>query len=223
MANLLVVEDDLKLNDLIKEYLSQYNYKVFQAKNYNETQAILAKEKINLIVLDVMLPEIHGFDICKKIRQTSLIPIIFLSAKGETTDRIAGIEIGADDYINKPFEPRELLARIESILKRYKPVAEEKIITIGDLKIDLEKKNALLKNKVLKLTYLEFEILCLFAKNKGIILNRDFIINELHQTEWDGFNRSIDVLLGRLRKKIKDNKDKPIIKTIWGRGYGIGV
>ena len=116
--NILLVEDDLKLNELIKNYFASYNYRVFQAENNSEAEEILAKEKIHLIILDIMLPTMNGFDICKKIRQTSNTPILFLSARGEVTDKIVGLEIGADDYMSKPFEPRELLTRVGAILRR---------------------------------------------------------------------------------------------------------
>ena len=220
--NILLVEDDLKLNDLIKNYFATYNYRVFQAEDSSEAEEILAKEKIHLIILDIMLPKMNGFEFCKKIRKTSDIPILFLSARGEVTDKIVGLEIGADDYMSKPFEPRELLTRVGAILRRTKisPISKKEEV-MGAIKINWDLKKVYLNQNPLQLTYLEFELLALFFKNKGKILDRDFILKKLHNLEWDGYNRSVDVLVGRLRQKIQDNKKNPIIKSAWGRGYGI--
>ena len=220
--NILLVEDDLKLNDLIKNYFTIYNYRVFQAEDNIEAEKILAKEKIHLIILDIMLPKMNGFEFCKKIRKTSDIPILFLSARGEVTDKIVGLEIGADDYMSKPFEPRELLTRVGAILRRTKisPISKKEEV-MGAIKINWDLKKVYLNQNPLQLTYLEFELLALFFKNKGKILDRDFILKKLHNLEWDGYNRSVDVLVGRLRQKIQDNKKNPIIKSAWGRGYGI--
>ena len=220
--NILLVEDDLKLNDLIKNYFATYNYRVFQAEDSSEAEEILAKEKIHLIILDIMLPKMNGFEFCKKIRKTSDIPILFLSARGEVTDKIVGLEIGADDYMSKPFEPRELLTRVGAILRRTKisPISKKEEV-MGAIKINWDLKKVYLNQNPLQLTYLEFELLALFFKNKGKILDRDFILKKIHNLEWDGYNRSVDVLVGRLRQKIQDNKKNPIIKSAWGRGYGI--
>ena len=169
--NILLVEDDLKLNELIKNYFASYNYRVFQAENNSEAEEILAKEKIHLIILDIMLPTMNGFDICKKIRQTSNTPILFLSARGEVTDKIVGLEIGADDYMSKPFEPRELLTRVGAILRRAeKNPVQKKTETIGKIKIDWDHKKAYLNHDHIQLTYLEFELLALFFKNKALYL-----------------------------------------------------
>ena len=164
----------------------------------------------------------NGFEFCKKIRKTSDIPILFLSARGEVTDKIVGLEIGADDYMSKPFEPRELLTRVGAILRRTKisPISKKEEV-MGAIKINWDLKKVYLNQNPLQLTYLEFELLALFFKNKGKILDRDFILKKLHNLEWDGYNRSVDVLVGRLRQKIQDNKKNPIIKSAWGRGYGI--
>ena len=216
--NILLVEDDLKLNELIKNYFASYNYRVFQAEDNIEAKKILVKETIHLVILDIMLPKMNGFEICKKIRKTSSIPILFLSARGEVTDKIVGLEIGADDYMSKPFEPRELITRVGAILRRTEtnPVQKE---TIGKIKINWNLKIAYLHQTPLQLTYLEFELLALFFNNKGKILGRNFILKKLHNSEWDGYNRSVDVLVNRLRQKIQDDKKNPLIKSAWGKGY----
>jgi two-component system phosphate regulon response regulator OmpR len=218
--SILIVEDDQKLNDLISEHLVKNNYKTHQAHDYSKIENILASFEIHLIILDIMLPELNGFDICKRIRKNSDIPILFLSARGDITDKVVGLELGADDYMSKPFHPRELLARIEAILRRTQIVDKEKFV-LGELTIDWRKKKVFLKENTITLTYLEYELLALLAKNKGEILDRDYILKNLHDLEWDGFNRSIDVLVGRLRKKINDTADNPLIRTVWGRGYAM--
>ena len=217
---ILIIEDDLKLNNLISEYLTKNNYQTHQTDDYWGAKNILAKHSIHFIVLDIMLPEINGFNICKKIRKNSQIPILFLSARGEITDKIIGLELGADDYMSKPFEPRELLARIEAIFRRFNNL-NENIFILGKLKIDLEKKKVFIKNTPIQLTYLEYEMLILLAKNKGVVLDRDHILEKLYNLEWDGLNRCVDVLVGRLRKKIEDSPEDPIIRTAWGRGYAM--
>ena len=196
------------------------NYKTYPAQNYQEVETILNNQEIHLIILDIMLPEVNGFDICKAIRKTCQIPILFLSARGEVTDKVVGLELGADDYMSKPFEPRELLARIEAILRRSKQSIEKKFV-FKNLIIDRENKKVYFQNIPIELTYLEYEMLDLLARNKGRILDRDYILEKLHNLEWDGLNRSIDVLIGRLRKKIKDKDGDSIIKTAWGRGYAM--
>ena len=215
---ILIIEDDQKLANLLSEYLQKNNYQAQIACDYQEAKDILIKGKIDFIILDIMLPTTSGFNICKKIRETSQIPILFLSARGEITDKVVGLELGADDYMSKPFEPRELLARVEAILRRQK-IEDFSEFHLRDLKINWEKKEVFLKNHSVILTYLEYQLLSLLAKNKGSILDRDMIVNNLYGLEWNGMNRAVDVLLGRLRKKINDNQKKPIIRTVWGRGY----
>jgi len=180
----------------------------------------LEEETPDLVILDVMLPEMDGFEVCRTIRQSSSVPVVMLTARGEVMDRVVGLEIGADDYLPKPFEPRELVARIQAILRRIQTKSKSGIKTIGALCIDSHKYEVRVDDKLVHLTLNEFECLVLLVKNKGKVLNRDQIIEELRGIEWDAFNRSVDITMSRLRQKLGDDPKNPrFIKTIWGTGY----
>jgi DNA-binding response OmpR family regulator len=168
-----------------------------------------------------MLPGKDGFEVCKEIRKSSRIPVIMLTARGDVTDRVVGLELGADDYLSKPFEPRELVARIQSVLRRFGPREPQGgLLQCDGLKVDLGRRVAKLKGRDLSLTTTEFEILAFFMKNPGAVMNRDRIMEYLKGIECEAFNRSIDIAVSRLRKKLKDPANKPkFFKTIWGEGY----
>jgi DNA-binding response OmpR family regulator len=174
----------------------------------------------NLVILDVMLPGMNGFEVIRIIRRTQAVPVIMLTARGEFADRVVGLELGADDYLAKPFEPRELAARIQSILRR----TEQSVITakrkFGPLVVDFQKRVASLHGLPLDLTTTEFAALSLLAENPGTVLSRDQIMDALRGMECEAFNRSIDITMSRLRQKLKDNPKSPeFIKTVWGTGY----
>jgi DNA-binding response OmpR family regulator len=174
----------------------------------------------DLIILDIMLPDMDGFEVCKQIRRDYSVPIIMLTARGEVTDRIVGLELGADDYLPKPFEPRELLARIQSILRRTRAETKVEIKRFAQITVDFKKHLVLLNDKPLDLTATEFEILKLFLRHPGRVLNRNQILDSLWDIDGDVFNRSVDVLISRLRQKLGDDPKNPrFIKTIWGSGY----
>jgi DNA-binding response OmpR family regulator len=218
--HILVIDDDEKLNELLSDYLGQFNYKISTATHPQQGLQILKERTPDLLILDIMLPEMSGFEVCKEIRKISQVPIIMLTARGEVTDRIVGLELGADDYLPKPFDPRELLARIQSVLRRFEYKSEQLLIVIGDLKIDIDRQFVSIKEKAVILTTMEFELLTLFARNPGRVLNRDYLMDHLRGIDWDVFDRSIDVLLSRLRQKLGDDPKNPSwIKTIWGAGY----
>jgi DNA-binding response OmpR family regulator len=167
-----------------------------------------------------MLPEMDGFEVCKTIRRSSSVPIIMLTARGEVTDKVVGLELGADDYLAKPFEPRELVARIQSVLRRGRPISDPRSLSFNRLTIDLAKQVALLDGKPVDLTTNEFSALALLAKNAGKVLNRDQILQELRGMDCEAFNRSVDITMSRLRQKLKDDPRSPeFIKTVWGTGY----
>ena len=171
-------------------------------------------------ILDVMLPDTDGLELCRIIRKSWDIPIIMLTARGDVTDRIVGLELGADDYLAKPFEPRELVARIQAVLRRGTAAEQKVFIETGDVVLHLDKQKATLKGKNLDLTTAEFEMLAFFVKNQGKVLKRDRILDEIRGLDWDSFDRSIDVLVSRLRQKLGDDSRNPkYIKTIWGSGY----
>jgi DNA-binding response OmpR family regulator len=167
-----------------------------------------------------MLPEMDGFEVCRTIRQTSNLPIIMLTARGEITDKVVGLELGADDYLAKPFEPRELVARIQSVLRRSRLLKDTRSLSFNRLTIDPAKQIVLLDGRPVDLTTNEFRALALLARNAGKVLNRDQILQELRGIDCDAFNRSVDITVSRLRQKLQDNPKSPeFIKTVWGTGY----
>ena len=219
-GKILIIDDDEKLNHLLADYLGKMGFTVLTATLPTTGLEKLEVENPDLVILDVMLPEMDGFEVCRSIRQSSSVPVIMLTARGEVMDRIVGLEIGADDYLPKPFEPRELVARIQAILRRIQIKSKSEIKTIGALSIDFHKYEVRVDEKLVHLTLNEFECLVLLVKNSGKTLNRDQIIEELRGIEWDAFNRSVDITMSRLRQKLGDDPKNPrFIKTIWGTGY----
>jgi len=217
---ILVIDDDEKLNALLKEYLSNYGFSVLSRTTPSEGLKAIKQLKPDLIILDVMLPEADGFETCRNIRKEYTTPVIMLTARGDVTDRIVGLEIGADDYLPKPFEPRELVARIQTILRRSSGNVNENIRKSGGLSMNVKRRLVTLDDKEIDLTTGEFEILKLFLKRPGIVFSRTQILDSLGDMEWDFYNRSIDVLISRLRQKLKDDPKNPrFIKTVWGAGY----
>lgn len=223
MANLIMIEDDLKLGELVKTYLERNSHSVYHALRPSIGLDKMEEKHYDLLVLDIMLPEMDGFEVLKRIRKTSNIPVIMLTARSDVNDRIVGLELGADDYLPKPFEPRELLARIDSILRRSAFDATEGSIpsfSMKGLEVNFERREAFFKDENMDLTTMEFELLSLFIKEKGKALSRDDIMNGLQGIDSNVFSRSIDILVSRLRQKLGDNsKEATFIKTIWGKGY----
>ncbi len=219
-SKIFIIDDDEKLNELLTEYLAKYGFEVETSVNPVEGLERMKTIDPDLIILDVMLPEIEGFEVCKIIRQESTIPIIMLTARGEITDKVVGLEIGADDYMPKPFEPRELVARIQSVLRRSKSETKTNILDFSGLKVNLENHDVTINDELIELTSTEFELLTLFVKNPGKVLSRDQIMEWVSGIEWESFNRSVDVLVSRLRHKLGDDPKHPkYLKTIWGTGY----
>lgn len=216
----LVIDDDEKLNNLLKDYLKKFGYQVKTVTHPEDGLEILESELPDIIILDIMLPGMDGFETCKEIRKLYNVPIIMLTARGDVTDRIVGLEIGADDYLSKPFEPRELVARIQSILRRGKDVMKSDRIKFGNLIVDINKHTVTLESKNIELTTMEFEVLALFVKNPGKVMTRDRIMERTHNVDWEAFDRTVDVLVSRLRQKLQDDPKNPsYFKTIWGKGY----
>ncbi len=220
MTKILVIDDDEKLNHLLKEYFIGFGFETIVAIHPEDGLDKLKNCSPDIIILDVMLPEIDGFEVCRKIRKKHTTPIIMLTARGDVTDKIVGLEIGADDYLSKPFEPRELVARIQTVLRRITKTATRAELFFGDLSINFEKRAAYLEGIDIDLSTNEFQALALLIKNQGTVLNRDQILEELRGIECEAFNRSVDITMSRLRQKLKDDPKSPeYIKTIWGAGY----
>ncbi len=218
--NILIIDDDIKLTNLLAGYLAKFNFSVRAASHPDEGLDSIEKTLPDLIILDIMLPGMDGFEVCRRIRNRHTVPIIMLTARGDVTDRIVGLELGADDYLPKPFEPRELVARIQSVLRRSSEKTGGRRLVIGDMEIDIDGHAASLGGKKLDLTTMEFDLLALFARNPGIVLDRDRIFETIKGLDDDSFDRSIDVLVSRLRGKLGDDPRNPrYLKTIRGAGY----
>ena len=217
---ILIIDDDQKLNTLLINYLKKFNLAATAVTHPHDGISLLEKEMPDLIILDIMLPDMDGFEVCKTIRKKYIVPIVMLTARGDVTDRIVGLEIGADDYLPKPFEPRELVARIQSIFRRAAKNQDRKQYKYRNLVVNLKNQKITLNNKEINLTTSEFKILKLFIENSGKILSRDVILNEIRSIEWEAFDRSVDVIVSRLRSKLGDNPKNPfLLKTMWGSGY----
>lgn len=216
-SKVLIIDDDEKLAEALRDYLNKYNYQVHCSHHPKDGLLALHSFAPHIIILDIMMPDIDGLSLCQEIRHQSDVPIIFLSARGDTTDRIVGLELGADDYMPKPFEPRELIARIESILRRHRPTIA---FTGNNLEINEEAMTVNLKGVPLELTAAEFQALNYLYKNRSKIVSRDELLTFLQGMDSEVFGRAIDILISRLRQKLKDDPKEPqFIKTIRGMGY----
>ena len=221
MEKILIIDDDIQLAELIVEFLESFNYDIYTKHTPEEGLAFLNKTGADLIILDIMLPGMDGFQVLRKIRENLITPVIMLTARGEVTDRIVGLELGADDYLPKPFEPRELLARIQSILRRSQsPGSMVDILEFDFLTIDKLKQEVLLEGEVVHLSTTEYEALLLFAENPGQVLDREQLVENLRGITWQSYDRSVDVLVSRLRNKLGETPSNTrFIKTVHGVGY----
>jgi DNA-binding response OmpR family regulator len=217
---ILIIDDDEGLNQLLVKFLGEFGFKTLAANHPKQGLRLLKEKQPDLVILDIMLPEIDGFQVCKTIRETNAVPIIMLTARGEITDKIVGLELGADDYLPKPFEPRELVARIHSVMRRATGTHETRRYAFKGLELDFAKHSVRLNDEPVELTTNEFMALALLVRNAGKVLDRDQILQELRGMDCDAFNRSVDITMSRLRNKLKDDPKAPtFIKTIWGAGY----
>jgi len=222
MIKILLIDDDFRHSELLKNYLSRYGMKLDCISDAEKGLKRFELSDPDLLLLDIMLPGMNGFDVCTEIRKTSNVPIIMLTARGDVSDRISGLELGADDYIGKPFEPRELVARIQSVLRRVdKEVkSSDGILKFDGLTLDTNKRTAEVDEKSIELTSMEYELLFILAKNTGKKMHRDELLSKLRGINATILTRSIDIMVSRVRNKIGD-KAKParFIQTIWGIGY----
>ena len=219
-TQVLIVDDDEKLTTLLSEYLGRYGLSVRAASHPDDGLRLLRADPPDLVILDVMLPGMDGFAVCRRIRETSRVPIIMLTARGDVTDRVVGLEIGADDYLAKPFEPRELVARIQAVLRRGAQPGGDERVTVGRLELNWSARSAHLDGEALTLTTAEFDLLGLLVRNRGRILSRDRIMDETRGVDWEAFDRSVDVLVSRVRQKLGDDPRQPAwIRTVRGAGY----
>ena len=222
---ILVIDDDPELRELLEAYLSQQGFDVVTVRDGLEMDAIFAEFQIDLVILDLMLPGEDGLSIAKRLKQQNNLPIIIVSAQGDDIDRIVGLEVGADDYVSKPFNPRELLARIRAVLRRTNnnaPLKDSasKSLSFGKFQLDLNAHRLFCEGNPVLLTSGEFDLLHLLVQHPNEVMDRDKILDLLTGAERSPFDRSIDVRVTRLRGKIEENPAEPgFIKTIWGKGY----
>jgi len=222
MSRVLLIDDDAKLSGLLSAYFKRFDFELLAATHPERGLELLESENPDLIILDVMLPDMDGFEVCRRIRKQSAVPIIMLTARGEVTDRIVGLELGADDYLPKPFEPRELVVRMQSVLRRA--VTDDRTasdtLSFDGLQIQQEKRQVELDGQLIELTTMEYELLVLLSMNPGKVFSRDAILNGLRGIDAQLFSRSVDILVSRLRQKLGDTAKQPrFIKTVWGSGY----
>ncbi|MCI8508989.1 MAG: response regulator transcription factor [Lachnospiraceae bacterium] len=218
----LVVDDESRMRKLVKDFLIRKDYAVLEAADGEEAVDIFLENKdISLIILDVMMPKMDGWQVCKEIRAFSEVPIIMLTAKGDERDELLGFELGVDEYISKPFSPKILVARVEAILRRTSGAAQEELLVAGDIELDIAAHTVKVKGKNIELSFKEFELLNYFVVNQGVALSREKILNNVWNYDYFGDARTIDTHVKKLRSKLGDCGD--YIKTIWGMGYKFNI
>lgn len=225
MANqkILIADDESRLRKLVRDYLTRENYDVIEAADGEEALELFYREpKIDLIILDIMMPKHNGYEVCKEIRQTSKVPILMLTAKGEEADVLQGFDIGADEYITKPFSPRILVARINAVLRRTSDGdGEDGKMEVAGICIDKNAHVVTIDGKEIALSVKEFELLSYFVQNEGIALSRETILNNVWNYDYFGDARTIDTHVKKLRSKLGEKGN--LIKTVWGMGYKFEV
>ena len=226
MSKVLIIDDDKHHSELLQAYFKRFGIQLVCAQDADEGFRKLRREDPDLLLLDVMLPGRDGFEKCREIRKTSTMPIIMLTARGDVIDRVSGLELGADDYVGKPFEPRELVARVQAILRRTEASgADQSILRFNGLSIETDTRSVRVDERAVDLTSMEYELLLILAKRHGKKLSRDDILSELRGIDAAILTRSVDIMVSRLRQKLGDSVKPPrFIQTVWGRGYSfIGV
>ena len=219
---ILVVDDESRMRKLVKDFLTKKNFQVLEAGNGEEAMDIFYEEKdIALIILDVMMPKMDGWEVCREIRKNSKVPIIMLTARSDERDELLGFDLGVDEYISKPFSPKILVARVEAILRRTGQNTPEDVISAGGIVIDKAAHLATVDGKPMELSFKEFELLTYFLENQGIALSREKILNSVWNYDYFGDARTIDTHVKKLRSKMGDKGE--YIKTVWGMGYKFEV
>lgn len=217
-SKILVVDDESRMRKLVRDFLVKNNYEVVEAADGEEAlNLFFEKNDIDLVILDVMMPKMDGWQVCREIRAYSKIPIIMLTAKSDERDELLGFELGVDEYISKPFSPKILVARVEAILRRTGQAAAELIVEAGGIRLDKQAHSVTVEGKPVDLSYKEFELLAYFMENKGIALSREKILNGVWNYDYFGDARTIDTHVKKLRSKMGVKGE--LIKTIWGMGY----
>ena len=223
MARILIIDDDVRLGALLERLFKPEGFQVTLVTDGLQGVRRACAEVFDIVVLDVMLPGLDGFEVLRRIRQQSSVPVLMLTAKGTDNDRVVGLELGADDYLPKPFNPRELVARIKAVLRRAEPAVaatRSEALRVGDLAIDAARREATVRGTAVQLTTTEFDLLRCFMRYPGQVLSRDALMDMLRGVGYAAYDRSIDVHVKNLRAKIEaDSRTPKYIKTIWGTGY----
>ena len=218
---ILIVDDEKRIIDLAQMYLEQDGFQVMSATNGAVAQRLILRDKPSLVVLDLMLPGMDGLEVCRRVREKSDVPIIMLTARSEDIDKIVGLELGADDYLTKPFNPRELVARIRAILRRTDRGDSDEVlpatIVVGNLKVDAQRRRVEVEGRAVDLRMKEFDLLQTLADNKGLVFSRERLLNVVWGYDFAGETRTVDVHIAHLRHKLKGMD--PVIETVWGVGY----
>lgn len=215
---ILVVDDESRMRKLVKDFLTKSHYEVLEAEDGGQALDVFYSTKdISLIILDVMMPKLDGWQVCREIRETSKVPIIMLTAKGDERDELQGFKLGVDEYIVKPFSPKILVARVEAILRRTNQRAEDEVLEAGCISINKAAHMVTIDGNAIELSYKEFELLAYFVENQGIALSRERILNHVWNYDYFGDARTIDTHVKKLRNKMGEKGD--LIKTVWGMGY----
>lgn len=219
---ILVVDDESRMRKLVRDFLVKQNFEVVEAGDGEEALNLFYQDKeIALIILDVMMPKMNGWEVCREIRETSKIPIIMLTAKSDESDELQGFDLGVDEYISKPFSPKILVARVEAILRRTNKAAGEEILETGGIRMDKTAHMVTVDGVHVDLSFKEFELLAYFMENEGIALSREKILNHVWNYDYFGDARTIDTHVKKLRNKMGEKGE--YIKTIWGMGYKFSV
>ena len=222
ILKILVVDDESRMRKLVKDFLTKKNFQVLEAGDGEEAMDIFYKEKdIALIIQDVMMPKMDGWEVCREVRKNSKVPIIMLTARGDERDELLGFDLGVDEYISKPFSPKILVARVEAILRRTGQAGAEDVLSAGGIVIDKAAHLATVDEKPMDLSFKEFELLTYFLENQGIALSREKILNSVWNYDYFGDARTIDTHVKKLRSKMGDKGE--YIKTVWGMGYKFEV
>ncbi len=215
---ILVVDDESRMRKLVSDFLTRSNYEVLEAENGEQALKLFYKEKdLALLILDVMMPGVDGWQVCREIRTCSKVPIIMLTARSDEQDELQGFELGVDEYISKPFSPKILVARVEALLRRSGQMDKEEIILCGGIGLDKAAHRVTIDGEEVELSFKEFELLAYFIENKGLALSREKILNSVWNYDYFGDARTIDTHVKKLRSKLGEKGD--MIKTVWGIGY----
>jgi DNA-binding response OmpR family regulator len=219
-GTIVVIEDEAGIADLVELYLRQEGFRVLQADDGERGLEIVRRERPRLVILDVGLPGVDGLEVCRRLRAESHVPVLMLTARDDEIDRVLGFELGADDYVTKPFSPRELVARVKAILRRADgPPKEADVLSVGNVEVDVGRREARAGGRVVTLATREFDLLQYLAQNAGLALSRQQILDGAWGPEWVGDERTVDVHVRQLRKKLGDGLP---LATVWGVGYRLG-